>query len=78
MRMRLVGWQVVPVVMADDGENLEAVQVQPQMIPAGQWAAFKAGGDEQALTGLRQQLEGSGAEPQTSVPTDIQEGGKTA
>ena len=33
-RIRLVGWQVQPVVMADDGENLTPVQVSGRMIPA--------------------------------------------
>lgn len=36
-RMRLVGWEVRPVVMADDGDNLTPVPVNPQMIPASQW-----------------------------------------
>ena len=58
--MRLVGWQVVPVLMADDGDNLEPLQVQPQMIPAAQWKAWKDGGDEQALTSVRAQVEGGG------------------
>ena len=58
MRMRLVGWQVLPVVMRDDGENLEQVQVQPLSIPAAQWATFKDGGDDQAIAGLRRQVEG--------------------
>lgn len=56
-RMRLVGWTVQPVVMADDGENLTPVQVGPQMIPAAGWQAFKDGGDEKALEGLRAQIE---------------------
>ena len=56
-RMRLVGWQVRPVIMADDGETLEAVQIQPQMIPASQWQEFKDGGDEEALTLVRAQIE---------------------
>ena len=56
--MRLVGWQVQPVVMADDGENLTSVQVGPQMIPANQWQAFKDGGEAAALEQLRAQIEG--------------------
>lgn len=60
-RMRLVGWAVQPVVMADDGENLEPVPVQPLTIPAAQWDEFKNGGDESALDTLRQQVEGSPA-----------------
>lgn len=57
-RMRIVGWEVRPVVMADDGDNLDPIQVGPQMIPAAQWEAFKAGGDAQALAGIQQQIEG--------------------
>lgn len=56
-RMRVVGWQVQPVVMADDGEHLTPVNVGPQMIPAAQWEAFKDGGDAQALESVRQQIE---------------------
>jgi hypothetical protein len=59
--MRLVGWMVQPVVMADDGENLTAVNVGAQQIPAAQWDAFKAGGDAQALDQLRAQIEGAAA-----------------
>lgn len=59
MRMRLVGWQVVPIVMSDDGENLTPVQVGPQMIPAAQWEAFKNGGDAECLEPLRAQIEQS-------------------
>lgn len=65
IRMRLVGWNVQPVVMADDGENLTAAQVQGQMIPAAQWGAFKNGGDAEALEGVRVQIERQpGTEPQ--------------
>lgn len=56
--MRLVGWMVQPVLMADDGDNLEAVQVQAQTIPASQWKQFKDGGDEAALEQMRAQIEG--------------------
>ena len=55
--MRLVGWNVQPVVMADDGENLTPLEVAPQMIPAANWAAFKDGGDETALGSIRAQIE---------------------
>ena len=55
--MRVVGWQVAPVIMKDDGENLEAVPVQSQLIPAAQWEAFKAGGDDAALERVRAQIE---------------------
>ena len=65
-RMRVVGWNVQPVIMADDGENLTEVQVQPQRITAAQWQAFKAGGDETALESLRRQVEESG--PDGRVP----------
>lgn len=57
-RMRLVGWRVQPVVMADDGDNLAPVEVAPQVIPAAQWQAFKDGMDAQALESVRQQIEG--------------------
>lgn len=60
-RVRLVGWEVRPVVMADDGENLTPIPVAPQMIPAAAWDGFKAGGDAAALESIRQQV----AEPTT-------------
>ena len=44
-RMRIVGWQVQPIVMADDGETLESRNVQGQFIPVKQWDDFKNGGD---------------------------------
>lgn len=65
-RMRLVGWNVQPVLMADDGENLTAVPVAATMIPAAGWDEFKDGGDKQALEGLREQIEnGKVAIPET-------------
>lgn len=57
MKMRLVGWNVQPVVMADDGENLTPVNVNGSMIPQGQWQAFKDGGDLAALEQVRAQIE---------------------
>ena len=62
-KMRLVGWNVQPVVMADDGENLTPVNVGARMIPTAQWQAFKDGGDVTALEQVRVQIE----EPQ--LPT---------
>jgi hypothetical protein len=66
-RMRLVGWNVQPVVMADDGANLTPMNVGPQMVPAAQWEDFKAGGDVKALESIRQQIEGPEASP---IPTE--------
>lgn len=57
-RMRLVGWEVKPIVMADDGDYLTPVPVGAQTIPAAGWDAFKAGGDAAALEQLRAQIEG--------------------
>jgi hypothetical protein len=62
--MRLVGWNVQPVIMADDGDNLTQIPVQPTQIPAAGWEDFKAGGDEKALDELREQVENA-----TIVPT---------
>ena len=56
-RMRLVGWNVQPVVMADDGDTLTPVQVNGTQILAADWQAFKDGGDQQALEGVRAQVE---------------------
>jgi hypothetical protein len=62
-RLRLVGWNVQPVVMLDDGENLVPVQVSAQMIPATEWQHFKAGGDELVLDHVRQQIADGGSLP---------------
>lgn len=56
-RMRLVGWEVRPVIMADDGENLTPVPIGPQVIAASDWEKFKAGGDADALAQIRTQVE---------------------
>lgn len=56
-RMRLVGWEVRPVVMLDDGDTLTPVPVEPQTITAAGWAEFKAGGDDRAMASLREQVE---------------------
>jgi hypothetical protein len=56
-RMRLIGWNVQPVVMADDGENLAPVQVNGTQVLAADWQAFKDGGDAEALEGVRAQVE---------------------
>jgi hypothetical protein len=61
--MRLVGWNVQPVVMADDGESLTPVHIAPQIILVAQWDAFKAGGDVAALAQVRAQIEG-----ETTIP----------
>jgi hypothetical protein len=61
--MRLLGWQVQPVIMIDDGENLEPVYVQSQFIAAKQWDQFKDGGDEAALAQLRAEAEGAPQAP---------------
>lgn len=58
LKMRLVGWNVQPIIMADDGENLMPVQASGDTILAGDWAAFKDGGDEAALEALRKEIEG--------------------
>lgn len=57
-RLRIVGWNVQPVVMADDGDNLTPLPVAPQMVNAADWEAFKAGGDVEALAAIRAQVEG--------------------
>ena len=61
-RMRLVGWKVTPVVMLDDGDTLSPLPVESQTILAAQWAEFKDGGDERALTLLREQVDASATE----------------
>jgi hypothetical protein len=58
MRMRVVGWEVRPVVMADDGDNLTQVPIRsPAFITAADWEQFKDGGDLAALDAIRGQVE---------------------
>lgn len=68
-RLRLVGWVVQPVLMADDGDNLTPFKVNPLEVPAALWEAFKAGGDDQALDQLRAQVEGPSGPEGEEAPT---------
>lgn len=54
-RMRLVGWQIQPVIMADDGENLKSIPVDPIFVPAKDFADFDP---DNALEPIRAQVEG--------------------
>jgi len=63
VRLRLVGWNVQPVLMADDGDELVAVPVTSHYIPASDWEQFKHGGDEEALEILRKQVEDGDGDP---------------
>ena len=65
-KMRIVGWQIQPVVMADNGVDLTPLDIKAQFIPSNQWQAFKDGGDVQAVEQIRDQVEG-GAEPRADV-----------
>lgn len=55
-RVRVVGWQVQPIVMLDDGESLTPVHVQPLTVAAKDWQDFKDGGDAIAIDSVRQQV----------------------
>lgn len=57
-RLRVVGWNVQPVLLTDDGENLVPFEVQAVHIPSSDWSAWKAGGDESSLSAVRAQVEG--------------------
>lgn len=59
-RIRLVGWNVQPVIMSDDGENLTPLSINMQHIPANLWQQFKDGGDQKALDDIRAQVESQG------------------
>lgn len=58
-RMIHGGWMVVPIVGKLDAETgtYEEVQIQPVKLTAGQWEAFKNGGDIEALEQVRKQIE---------------------
>lgn len=55
-KLRVIGWQVQLLAMADDGESLETVNVQPVTIPVKQWEEFKNGGDERAVAMVEAQV----------------------
>jgi hypothetical protein len=55
--MRVVGWNVQPIIMADDGEELTPVPVQATTINNVDWQGFKDGGDKSALEELRPKVE---------------------
>jgi hypothetical protein len=57
MRLRVVGWTVAPVLMADDGENLTPLNVPAVHIAAADWPAFTEGGWKDQLDRLRDQVE---------------------
>lgn len=63
-RMRIIRWMVQPVVLADDGETLTEVPVQPIAIAHAQWETFTTEGWRQAVDELRRQIE-SPSEPTT-------------
>lgn len=56
-RLRLVGWEIRPVLMIDDGEHLTPLPVQAQHIALKDWQSFKDGGDDAALAHIRAQVE---------------------
>ena len=62
-RMRVVGWQVQPVIMADTGDNLTSVPVQAAFIAAAEWDTFRLSGFGAALEQVRAQVEGPPAPP---------------
>lgn len=59
-RVRVVQYVVHPVLVVDDGDNLDPLQVEPITVPAAGWAAFIDGGLDHALAELQ---EGLNAEP---------------
>ncbi len=62
-RLRIVAYQVLPQLLADDGQTLTPLNVAPVTIPAAEWPGvlgIVAAGIEQ----LRQQVESP-----TPIPT---------
>lgn len=62
-RMRVKGWLVQPVIVMDDGDELDDVELQAQFIKRASWDEFVTGGWKAGLEQLRAQLE---------VPDDAQ------
>lgn len=59
-RVRVIQYVVHPVLVADDGDNLEPLQVEPITVPAAGWADFIGGGLDGALAELQ---DGLNADP---------------
>lgn len=49
MRLRVVGWQVQPVLMADDDINLIPIPSDTRLINTHEWDQWKSGGDIQMV-----------------------------
>jgi hypothetical protein len=74
-RLRIASVLVQVEAFADDGEALTPVSVQPIKVLFGQWDEFVNGGFDQALDGLRQQVETATApDPKRLRQTDDGEG----
>lgn len=67
--VRVVAWEVRPIIMADDGTNLRPIEVTALSVPAAAWTEWKAGdGDITALDAIEAQLNPT-AEPERPAPT---------
>lgn len=56
-QVRVIGWDVRPVLMVDDGEHLTPLDVQPVTVLAVHWDQFKNGGDAKAITDIQAQVD---------------------
>ncbi|MDP8928681.1 MAG: hypothetical protein M3O70_08935 [Actinomycetota bacterium] len=56
-RLRIVGWQIQPVMMVDDGENLTPLPVQPVEVPHSRWEEFAKAGWRDAVEQIRVAVE---------------------
>lgn len=61
--VRPVKWIVQPVFLADDGENLEELAVEPLAIPARDWEAWAGGGWRDGVAELQAKVAGAGEAP---------------
>lgn len=53
-KLRVVGYQIQPVLMVDDGESLEAIPVDPVFVKAKDFASFDP---EPSLAQIRAKVE---------------------
>lgn len=60
-RLRLVKILVQPILVADDGEQLEEVALQPITVRAEDWPAYSAEAWPQFVAEAEQQLNASGS-----------------
>lgn len=64
MKARIIGVQVIPQIVIDDGDNLTPQPVQPMTVLWRDWPQFAAHGLQDALAQLQAQLDAQNTTPE--------------